>query len=129
VKLIDTVAIIGFLNPKDRLHARSVEHLESVSSEHDGVAVPVSALIETDLLLKISGYDDSEREISWGALGSKIPSDKIVPNSIPSIRRAIDLQRQGLDYFDSLIASLAKTTDSSVITTDRRIGDVVRIDW
>ena len=128
MKLIDTVAIIGFLNTKDRLHARSVEHLESVSSEDD-VVVPDSALIETDLLLKISGYDDSEREISWNAIESKIPSNKIVPNSTSSIHHAIDLQKQGLDYFDSLIASLAKTMDSTVITTDRKIGNVVLIDW
>lgn len=68
MKLLDTVVIIGFLSAKDRLHARSTEHLQSVSSKEKDVFVPVSAIIETDLLLKISGYNDAEREIFLGML-------------------------------------------------------------
>ena len=34
-----------------------------------------------------------------------------------------------MDYFDSLVASLAKETGSAVITTDRKIEDVVDTEW
>ncbi len=128
MKLVDTVAIIGFLNPKDRLHARSIERVQSINEERN-TFVPVTSLIEADLLMKISGYSDSERNISWGAMESEIPNAKVLPNSVSSIRRALDLQKIGIDYFDSLIASLANETDSTVITTDKRIGEIVQIEW
>ena len=128
MKLVDTVAIIGFLNAKDRLHMRSSEHLERISSQSD-VFVPVTSLIEADLLMKISWYSDSERDISWGAIETKVPSEKVIPNSTSSIRRALDLQKNGTDYFDSLIASLAKETGSTVITTDKKIGEIVDVEW
>ncbi|MGI0081537.1 MAG: type II toxin-antitoxin system VapC family toxin [Nitrososphaerales archaeon] len=128
MKLIDTVAIIGFLNPKDRLHARSAEHIRGVSTQDD-FFVPVTSLVEADLLMRISGYTDSEREISWRAIESEIPTDKVVPNSASSIHQAVDLQKDGLDYFDSLVAALAKETGSTVITTDKRIGDIVQVVW
>ena len=128
MKLIDTVAIIGFLSAKDRLHKRSLEHVQRIS-EDDNIFVPVSSLIEADLLMKISGYSDSERDISWSAIESEIPNKKVLPNSASSIRRALDLQNKGIDYFDSLVTSLAKETGSTVITTDRRIGEIVDIEW
>ena len=128
MKLIDTVAIIGFLNPKDRLHGRSLEYVQRVS-EDDNIFVPVSSLIEADLLLKISGYSDSERDVSWSAIESEIPNRKVLPNSTSSIRLALDLQTKGIDYFDSLVASMAKETSSTVITTDKRIGEIVDVEW
>jgi predicted nucleic acid-binding protein len=128
MKLIDTVVIIGFLNKKDRLHMRSFEHLQRISSRDD-VFVPVTSLIEADLLMKISGYSDSERHTSWGALESEIPNKKVLPNSTSSIQRALELQKKGIDYFDSLVASLARETGSAVITTDKRIGEIVDVEW
>jgi predicted nucleic-acid-binding protein len=128
MKLIDTVAMIGFLNAKDRLHNRSSEHLERISEEDD-IFVPVSSLIETDLILKTSGYTDSERDVSWAALGVKIPNGKVIQNSPASFRQALLYQKKGLDYFDSLIASLAKETASIIITTDKRIGEIIGTVW
>jgi predicted nucleic acid-binding protein len=128
MKLLDTVVLIGFLNPKDRAHQRSVGHLRKVSSE-DVVLVPAVTLVEADLVMKLRGYTDSEREISWRALEGEVPSDKVVPNSAASILGAVALQRQGLDYFDSLVASLAREMGAIVITTDRAIGDAVETEW
>jgi predicted nucleic-acid-binding protein len=128
MKLIDTVVIIGFLNTKDRLYVRSSEHMERISKEDD-IFVPVSSLIEADLIMKISGYTDSEREFSWGALETEISNDKVISNSSSSFRHAADYQKNGADYFDSLIASLAKETNSIVITTDKRIGEIVGTEW
>lgn len=128
MKLIDTVAIIGFLSPNDRLHKRSMEHLGRVTSEND-MFVPAVSLVEADLVMKVRGYDYTERQVSWRALESRVPLAKIVPNSVSSIHSALELQKQGMDYFDSLVASLAKERTSVVITTDKMIGDVVKTEW
>ncbi len=128
MKLVDTVAIIGCLNPKDRTHARSTEHISRVTS-HSDVFVPTVSLIEADLVMKIKGYEASEREVSWRALESKIPPSRIVTNTVSSIYSAVELQKEGMDYFDSLISSLARETNSVVITTDRTIEGVVQTEW
>ncbi len=122
------VAIIGYLNPKDKTHQRSAEHIEGVASNRD-VFVPNTSLLEANLVMKIKGYTYPEREISWRALESKIPSAKIVVNSVLSIYSALRLQEDGMDYFDSLISSLARETDSVVITTDKAIKAVVKTEW
>ncbi len=128
MRLIDTVAIIGSLNPKDRTHARSIEHLSQVTS-HSDMFVPMISLIEADLVMKIKGYEHSEREISWRALESRIPPSRIIANTVSSIYSAMELQKQGMDYFDSLISSLARETNSVVITTDRAIASIVQTEW
>ncbi len=128
MKLIDTVAVVGFLNPDDKVHKRASEHIESISAAND-VFVAASTLVETDLVMKISGYTEAERRTSWEALESAIPSGRLIPNSASSLRDAITLQENGMDYFDSLVASLAKETGSAVITTDRKIEDVVETEW
>ncbi len=128
MRLLDTVAIVGYLNPGDKVHRRSVEHINSVASDAD-VFVPNLSVMEGDLVMKIRGYTHSEREISWRALESKIPSSKIVPNSISSVYSALKLQEEGMDYYDSLISSLARETNSVVITTDKDIEAVVETDW
>lgn len=128
MKLIDTVALIGYLNPRDKEHRRSVYHMERVASE-DEVLVPVTSLVEADLVMKVRGYSDPERETSWAALESVIPRTKVVSSSVSSVRSAVELQRIGVDYFDSLIAALAKESGSRVITTDASIKGIVGTEW
>jgi PIN domain nuclease of toxin-antitoxin system len=128
MRLIDTVAVIGFLNPKDRAHARSIEHVSHVTS-HDDTFVPMISLVEADLVMKIKGYEPSEREVSWRALESRIPTSRIISNSVSSLYSALELQEQGMDYFDSLITSLALETGSIVITTDKVIAATVQTEW
>ncbi len=128
MKLVETVAIIGYLNPRDKAHGRSLEHINSVASDAD-VFVPAASVIEADLVMKIRGYTYSERDLSWRALESKIPPSKMLANSISSIYSALRLQQDGMDYFDSLISSLARETDSIVLTTDRSIEDAVKAEW
>src|SRR5437879_1624295 len=128
MRLIDTVAVIGFLNPEDREHRRSAEHIAKVASDDD-VFVPSFSLMEADLVMKTRGYSNSEREISWRALEARIPSPKIAAHSISSIYGALELQEDGMDYFDSLITSLAIETESTVITTDKAIAAAVKTEW
>ena len=128
MKLLDTVALIGCLNPKDRTHKRSTEHIAQVVS-HNDIFVPMISLVEADLIMKMRGYEDSERELSWRALENRIPRSKIIAHSVSSIYSAVELQRQGMDYFDSLISSIALETSSVVVTTDRAIEAVVQTEW
>jgi predicted nucleic-acid-binding protein len=128
MRLVDTVALIGYLNPRDKEHRSSVGHLTKIASNED-VFVPNLALVEADLVMKIRGYSHSEREVSWRALESKIPRSKIIVHSVSSIYSAMRLQEQGMDYFDSLITSIAIETNSIVVTTDKEIGKAVETEW
>ena len=128
MKLVDTVAIIGYLNPRDKAHRRSREHINNVALVSD-VFVPAASAFEADLVMKIRGYTYSERELSWRALESKIPPSKMLANSVSSIYSALRLQQEGMDYFDSLISSLARETDSVVLTTDKSIESAVNVEW
>ena len=128
MKLIDTVALVGFLNPDDKVHRRASEHIARVSAETE-VFVPASTLLETDLVMKVRGYSETERRTSWSALESVIPAEKLISNSPSSLRGAIIFQENGMDYFDALIASLAKENGSTVVTTDKRIAASVESEW
>jgi predicted nucleic acid-binding protein len=128
MRLVDTVALIGYLNSGDEEHEHSVEHLARVIPSDD-VFVPDFSLMEADLVMKTRGYSKSERDVSWRALEAKIPPRKIAVHSVSSIYAALDLQEQGMDYFDSLITSLARETDSTVITTDKAIAAAVKTEW
>jgi predicted nucleic-acid-binding protein len=128
MKLVDTVALVGFLNPDDKAHRRASEHIADVWAGND-VFVPASTLVEADLVMKVRGYTDAERKTSWGALESAIPAEKLITNSASSFRGAIVLQENGMDYFDSLITSLARESDSIVITTDKEIAASVQSEW
>ncbi len=128
MKLVDTVVIVGCLNPGDKLHKRCLQHINRVVAEND-MLVPLVVLIEADLVMKTRGYDLAEREVSWRALEHRIPASKIIANTVSSIRGALSLQEQGMDYFDSLISSLAIEARGMVITTDRAIEEVVETIW
>ena len=128
MRLLDTVVLIGALNTGNRHHTESVKHLEELG-ESSEARVPVTVLLETDLVLKARGYSAEERRLTWRALQGWITSDRVVPNTITSLRDAISLQEKGLDYFDSLIASLAVEAGATVVTTDRAMRDVVGTDW
>ena len=129
MKLLDTVAVVGYLNPKDKEHKRSRQYMSMASLGDNDIFVPNTSLLEADLLMKIRGYTNSEREISWRSLESKVPTSQILPNSISSIYSALEFQEKGLDYFDSLITSLALESKSNVITTDDAIGKFVDTEW
>ncbi len=128
MKTIDTVVLIAFLNPGDRLHHRSLERLEELESSKEPY-VSTAALIETDIVMKLRRFTIPEREISWLAIGSVIPRERVIPNTATSLRLATALQDSGLDYFDSLIASVALENDASVITTDKEIAKHVETEW
>jgi predicted nucleic acid-binding protein len=128
MRLLDTVVLIGALNAGSRHHAESVRHLNQLR-EDDETRVPAVVLLEADLVMKARGYSAEERRLTWRALEGWVSAEKVVPSTASSMRGAVALQERGLDYFDSLIASLAIEAGATVVTTDRALSGVVSTDW
>jgi len=128
MKLLDTIVIIGSLNPVDRFHSDCITHLKSIRSKND-VFVPFVTVLEADLVMKTRGYSYEERRISWRALEHEIPASKLLSNSVSSVLESLSLQESGMDYFDSLVASLALEKKAVVVTNDRQIAKVVKTEW
>lgn len=128
MKLLDTVVIVGALNPDDRRHKRASVYLDKLSKD-PLVKVPVFTLLEFDLLTKVRGYTEEERVTTWLEVSSKIPSEKVAPLGPAVFARASGLQRQGLSYFDSLVSALALELRATVITDDKTIASVVSSEW
>ena len=128
MKLVDTVVILGSLNTGSGLHRQCVSHLDGLAEDRE-TFVPTSTLLEADLVMKGRGYSLEEREVTWRALEHRIPLEKTVANSLSSIRGALPLQEKGLDYFDSLICSLAIELGARVVTTDQAIRLVADTEW
>jgi len=128
MRLLDTVVLIGALNTGDRHHLASAGHMDELREGVDTL-VPAVVLLEADLVMKARGYNTDERRLTWRALEGWISAEKVVPNTASSMQGAISLQEMGLDYFDSLIASLAIESGATVVTTDRALGGVVSTDW
>ncbi|MBI3859259.1 MAG: PIN domain-containing protein [Thaumarchaeota archaeon] len=125
---MDTLVLVGALNPKDGLHKEALRHLESLSGDSE-TFLPVSCAFEFDLVLKGRSYTLKERENALEWLSYSVPDDKLSCNSLPSLRAAIRLQEKGMGYFDSMIASLALESGAVVVTKDREISEVVRTEW
>jgi len=128
MRLLDTVVLIGALNTGSRHHPESVEHLNQLR-ESDETLVPGVVLLEADLVMKTRGYSAEERRLTWHALEGWVSAEKVVPNTASSMRGAVALQERGVDYFDSLIASLAIEAGATVVTTDKALSGVVSTDW
>ena len=128
MKLIDTVVIIGSLDTGSPLNNQCIKHLDSIDEETETI-VPTTTLLEADLVMKGRGFSYDERITTWHALDYRIPSGKVVANTASSMLAAIPLQEKGMDYFDSLISSLANELKGKVVTTDQAIGALVETKW
>lgn len=128
MRLLDTVVIVGALNPDDDHHGKASTYLDRLRRA-PAVHIPDSTLFEFDLLMKARGYTEAERETTWLELSPKIPRKKIVNISPTVLAAASELQAEGMGYFDSLITALALELRASVITDDRAIAARVKAEW
>lgn len=128
MRLLDTIVIVGALNARDRYHGKASKYLEMLAMDND-VLVPLSTLMEFDLLMKARDYTDEERRSTWVELASKISSQKILVHTTSTFVRASELQKEGMGYFDSLITALAQELNSSVVTYDKQIARHVETEW
>jgi predicted nucleic acid-binding protein len=127
-RFIDTIVLVGTINPKDESHSVAQAHMQSISSDPE-TFLPFSSALEFDLVLKARGYTDDERANALEWLVSSVPPGKVACNSLSSLTEAARLQKDGMSYFDSLIAALALGSDGVVVTKDREISGVVKTEW
>ena len=127
MKLLDTMVLVGAVNPDDKNHKVGMAHLSSLRS-HAEVYVPTSTLTEFDLVLRNGGYDETEVGETWTALAPLI-GDKIAALTPAAHLRAAQMRSRGLTYFDSLIAALAKEMKAAVITKDSEISRHATVEW
>lgn len=128
MRVLDTIVIVGALNVRDSHHRKASKYLDMLAMDND-VFMPLSTLIEFDLLMKARDYTDDERRSSWIELAPKISSQKIIGQTASTFVRASELQNEGMGYFDSLITALAQEFNSSVITDDKDIAIHVETEW
>jgi len=123
MKIIDTVYLVAYLNPVDRLHNEATRIIESVGEAR---RVSQAALLELDLLMKSRGFTLSERRDAWTLLSALLSSyvEPILPSDFSLA--AILAEAHGLDYFDSLVAAQCINRGAEPLTTDEQIIQVVK---
>ena len=128
MKLLDTLVIVGALNPDDAHHKKASTYLGRLGKLAD-IGIPDSTLIEFDLLMKARNYTEAERETTWLELSPKIPYEKVMSMSVTALATASALQAEGMGYFDSLVTGLAMELRATVITDDKAIAAKVKSEW
>jgi predicted nucleic acid-binding protein len=131
-KVVDTVALVAFVDTKHPMHATAKKHVESLSSESD-VFLPSTSLLELDLVLKGSEFKLEQRKDIFGLLAQVIPDQKILPLTTRVIEKAVDLDKKARwtsHYFDAIIAAYAINHSATIVTTDRMIPPLgVTTEW
>jgi len=128
MKLLDTVVLVGSINPNDKLHYKARNYLSTVVSDEQ-TFIPAPILIEFELELKSHGFTENERITVFEDLAPLVPKNKVLAQSVTSMSQALSLYQSGMSYFDSLIASMAKESNATVLTTDKAIAKVVKTVW
>jgi len=128
MRLLDTVVIVGALNVRDKHYRKASKYLDMLAMDND-IVIPISTLMEFDLLMKARNYTDDERRSTWIELAPKISPQKLLGHTASTFVRASELQKEGVGYFDSLITALAQELNSSVITDDKDIAKCVEAEW
>ncbi len=127
MRLLDTIVLVGAMNPDDKYHKTAVRHLRAVQPAGK-VHVPTSSLTEFDLVMRSRDYTETEIRETWTALAPLIDR-KVVSTSLSAHLVAAEMRSQGLTYFDSLIAALAKEMEAVVVTRDPEISRHVGTEW
>ncbi len=130
--LIELDMIIAFINQADKLHYVASKLFDMIVKERlTGITIPVSALLEYELILKSRGYPETTIRSDLEAI-KNLENIKIIPLTLDCIIEASRLREiYGLSYFDSLHAASALLYDKTVISVDKaydKIQEIKRID-
>ena len=128
MQLADTVVLVAAINPGNANHDLAFRYLTLIGKD-DETFVPLTSVIEFDLVMKERKYTSSQRIDAFGWLSHMVPSVKIAFNSVLSMGEAIKLQESGMGYFDSLITGLAIEKNATVLTTDKEISKITKTKW
>jgi predicted nucleic acid-binding protein len=128
MQVTDTIVLVGSINPKSEHNAVAKKYLDLVGTDQE-TFVPLANLIEFDLVMKGRKYTIDQRMDAFDWLSHFIPKEKIVSNSVTSLKMAAELQLGGLGYFDSLVSAIGIENEASVLTTDEMISRVTTTLW
>jgi len=128
--VLETDFLKAIIDPNDRLHKSSMKVLEKVKSMEWYIAS--SALIQLDLLLKISGIPVDDRSLIFETLRSELPKETIIPIIHEPMSQAIQLQKKyhkiKRSYFDSIHLSIAIGVDGQIVSSDYSFDRVTEIE-
>ena len=131
-RILDTVALVTFVDPKHPLHQAGKKHVESLGTEA-GVFVPSTSIIELDLVFKGAEFRFQQRREIFGLLSQVIPEHKILPLTLSVMEKAIELDttaKWASHYFDVIMAAYAISYSAKIVTTDKMIPTLgVRVEW
>lgn len=122
MKIIDTVVLIGYIDPFDIRNEKATHCISQL--QEDELMVASASLMELDLELKTHSVSNKDRTIIFAALSKVIPSEKILllnPEIFAKAGKLADKAKWRGAYFDTLIAATALIYDiREIITTDRK---------
>jgi predicted nucleic acid-binding protein len=131
-RILDTVVLVSFVDPKHPLHHTGKKHVESLATEPD-VFLPSTSILELDLVFKGAEFKFQQRKEIFALLRQVIPDEKVLPLTLPVMDKAIELDNKARwtsHYFDVLIAAYAMTYSAKILTTDKMIPTLgVHVGW
>jgi len=129
VPIIELDLLIAFINRTDKLHDIATNIFKMIiDGALENVAVPVSAYLEYELILKSRGYSEDFIRTDLEAF-KNLENLGIIPLTLDIIIRASRLRREyGLSYFDSLHAASALYHDGKIISRDEAYDRVVGLE-
>jgi len=127
MKLLDTMVLVGAVNPIDRYHKTAMTYLRDLGKP-EPTRIPTSTLTEFDLVMRNKEYTEDEIADTWRAL-SPLVQESYVATTVSAHLTAASLRAKGLTYFDSLITALAVEMKAVVVTRDDAISKHVDTEW
>ncbi len=126
--IIELDMLIAFVNRADKLHTVASEIFDRIARGNlKKVAVPTSAYMEYELVLKSKGYNEDKVRGDIKSFRS-IRNLGEIPLTSHVIIKASKLRIEyGLSYFDSLHAASAFFHDKTVISVDKAYGKIPEI--
>jgi len=117
--VIELDVLIAFVNKADRLHNIATEIFNKITTgELKGIAVPTSAYIEYELILKSRGYSENVIRNDIEAF-KRVKNLGEIPLTSNIIIKASKLRETyKLTYFDSLHAASALLYDKTIVSID-----------
>ncbi len=125
--ILDTMVLIGSLDPESPLHKRAMLHLRRISAED--VYVPSAAVLEMDLELKTHGFSKDERRDACASLLGYVGEERVLPITFEIVSEAVGLEEVA-GYFDALIGSTAKVQGATIISKDKAFLEMgLKTEW
>jgi predicted nucleic acid-binding protein len=129
LQLLDTIVLVASLNTQSEHNRKATNYLNLVIEDDSETFVPLTALLELDLVMKGRSYTFNQMKDAFDWLANFVPDHKVLSNTVGSLKIAVGLEENGVSYFDALISALALERDAIVLTPDETISKVAKTKW